>query len=107
MADREVGERGDGAICSPHRPSVVCVRSTIARDVIPAWLDASLAKSVAKQPTERTEALSALVEDLRRPNPLLGYDRLRPRIERDLVGFWGALAIGALARNVVLLFLLS
>ncbi len=48
------------------------------RSELPAWMDAALAKAVAKKPSERTDALSALVEDLKRPNPSLGYDRARP-----------------------------
>ena len=77
------------------------------RDDVPAWMDAALEKAVAKRPAERTEALSALVEDLRRPNTALGYDRPRPLIERNPVAFWRAIAITALALNIVLAFLLS
>jgi NNP family nitrate/nitrite transporter-like MFS transporter len=60
---------------------------------IPVWVDAALEKAVAKLPSERTDALSALVEDLRRPNLALGYDRPRPLIERDPVRFWQGLAL--------------
>lgn len=77
------------------------------RDDVPVWMDAALAKAVAKCPAERTEALSALVEDLRRPNSALGYDRPRPLIERNPAAFWRSVAIVALALNAVLLALLS
>ena len=73
---------------------------------IPDWMDAALAKAVHKQPVERTEALSALVEDLRLPNPSLGYDRPRPLLERNPVGFWRTVAIAMFALNVILAALL-
>ncbi len=82
-------------------------RAGLWRCDVPDWVDAALAKAVAKQPTERTEALSALVEDLRRPNIALGYDRPRPLIERNPVAFWRAIAIAALTLDIVLVFLLA
>lgn len=72
------------------------------REDIPAWMDAALEKSVAKQPASRTEALSALVEDLRRPNAALGYDRPRPLIERNPLAVWQALALVQFAAILVL-----
>ena len=75
-----------------------------SRDDIPAWMDAALQKAVHKQPAQRTEALSALTEDLRRPNPALNHDRPRPLLERNPIGFWRALALLLLISNVVLLF---
>ncbi len=80
---------------------------TTLRGDLPDWIDAALEKSVAKKPSERTEALSALVEDLRRPNSSLRTQRARPLIERDPLLFWRALA--ALLASVVagLLVLLS
>ncbi len=72
------------------------------RDDIPVWMDAALEKAVAKKPSDRTEALSALVEDLRRPNSDLGYDRPRPLIQRNPLAFWQGLA---LAEFVVILIL--
>jgi eukaryotic-like serine/threonine-protein kinase len=64
------------------------------RDDIPQWMDAALEQAVAKRPSQRTDALSALVENLRQPNPALVRDRPRPLIERDPAAFWRALAIG-------------
>lgn len=77
------------------------------REDVPAWMDAALAKAVAKRPSERTEALSALVEDLRRPNDALRWDRPRPLIERDPVGFWRAIAIASLLANLLLILILA
>ncbi len=77
-----------------------------ARDDIPVWMDAALEKAVHKQPAERTDALSALVEDLRRPNTALGYDRPRPLIERNPAGFWRTVALVLLVLNIVLAVLL-
>ena len=73
------------------------------RDDVPVWMDAALAKAVSRRPQQRTEVLSALVEDLRRPNPDLVSDRPRPLIERYPVGFWRTIAIAALLLNLVLL----
>jgi eukaryotic-like serine/threonine-protein kinase len=77
------------------------------REDIPAWMDAALAKAVQKRPSERTDVLSALVEDLRRPNAALGYDRPRPLMERNPVAVWRTLALAMVALNIVLLALLA
>jgi eukaryotic-like serine/threonine-protein kinase len=74
---------------------------------VPAWVDAALAKAVHKSPAQRTEALSELVEDLRRPNPAYVSDRPRPLIERNPAAFWRAVAIALLIVNLVLLYRLS
>ncbi len=77
------------------------------RDDVPVWIDAALEKAVHKRPVERTDVLSALVEDLRRPNAALGYDRPRPLLQRNPVGFWRTVALILLFANIVLVFLLS
>ena len=74
---------------------------------VPRWVDAALAKAVHKSPERRTEVLSALVEDLRRPNPSLAERRSIPLLERNPTRFWQALALVFGALNVVLLFMLS
>ncbi len=78
-----------------------------ARDDIPDWMDAALAKAVHKMPAERTDALSALVEDLRRPNTALGYERRSPLLERNPVAVWRGLALLSLLANLALIFMLS
>ena len=77
------------------------------RDDIPVWMDAALEKAVHKQPAGRTDALSALVEDLRQPNRALGYERQRSLYERNPVGVWRGLALLLLGLNMVLALLLS
>lgn len=77
------------------------------RDDIPLWVDAALAKAVAKLPSERTDALSALVEDLKRPNPSLLHERTRPLVERNPVAFWKGLSVTLTLAVVFLLFLLA
>ena len=79
---------------------------TLCADV-PIWMDAALAKAVAKRPSERTEALSALVEDLKRPNPSLDYDRAKPLLARDPLLLWRGLSAALSFVIVVLLYLLS
>ncbi len=75
------------------------------RDDIAIWMQAALEKAVHKQPAERTEALSALVEDLHRPNAALGYDRPRPLIERNPLAFWQGLAFLQLVVILILSWL--
>ncbi len=77
------------------------------RDDIPVWVDAALAKAVKKRPSERTDVLSALVEDLSRPNPALGYDRPRPIIERNPLVFWQVLSALLALAVIVLAFVLA
>ena len=72
------------------------------RDDIPVWVDAALAQAVAKIPSVRTDALSAFVEDLKRPNTALGFDRPRPLLERNPLLFWKGLC-AVLAATVVAL----
>ncbi len=55
---------------------------------MPDWVDAALEQAVRKSLAERTEALSALVEDLRKPNTELGFGREKPLIERNPVALW-------------------
>ena len=77
------------------------------REDVPLWADAAIQKAVQKQPALRTDALSALTEDLRRPNSALGYDRPRPLIERDPAMVWRAVAIASLLLNVALMIYLA
>lgn len=57
-------------------------------DSIPPWVGAALEKAVHREPSKRTAALSALVEDLRRPNPSYALGRPRPLLARNPVAFW-------------------
>lgn len=77
------------------------------RNDIPPWMDAAVAKSVAKKPSDRTEALSALVEDLKRPNPSLAYEVSKPLLERDPLLFWRVLSALLALTVLALLYLLS
>ena len=77
------------------------------RDDVPNWVDAALAKAVEKKPSSRTGALSAFVEDLKRPNPALGYDLPRPLLERNPLAFWKGLSAFLALIIVVLLFILA
>jgi serine/threonine protein phosphatase PrpC/predicted Ser/Thr protein kinase len=74
---------------------------------IPAWVDHALAKAVHKNPVQRTEVLSALVEDLRKPNPEFIEQRTIPLIERNPVGMWRGIAIVLAIIDIVLLYRLS
>jgi hypothetical protein len=76
-------------------------------DAVPAWVDAALAKAVHKNPAQRTEVLSELVEDLRRPNPAYVNDRPRPLLERNPAAFWRVVAVALFVINLILLYRLS
>jgi serine/threonine protein phosphatase PrpC len=78
----------------------------LRRDV-PPWADAALAQAVRKDPARRTEVLSALVEDLRKPNPSLAPDGFAPLLERDPVTVWRAISLILAILNLLLLYLLS
>jgi serine/threonine protein phosphatase PrpC len=82
------------------------ISASTFNDSIPPWFDAALAKAVHWRPSDRTEALSALVMDMRRPN-LNNSDRPRPILERNPVGFWRAIAVVLAIINVLLIYRLS
>ena len=75
-------------------------------DALPPWIDAALAKAVHKNPTERTEALSALVMDLQRPNPAYST-RSRALLERNPVAFWRSVAFVFAFIDLVLAYFLA
>jgi eukaryotic-like serine/threonine-protein kinase len=81
--------------------------ATVWNNTIPAWVDAALAKAVHKSPAQRYEALSAFVEDLRRPGREFTERRPRPLLERNPVAFWRGAALLLLLINVFLLFRLA
>lgn len=97
--------KGFSSVRSIERQTYISARSI--RDDIPTWVDAALMKAVAKGPSLRTDALSALVEDLNRPNASLAHERPRPLVERNPLAFWQGLSALLAVAAVSLLFLLS
>jgi len=77
------------------------------RSALPDWVDAALARAVRKNPQRRTEALSAFVEDVRKPNPDLIDNGFVPLMERSPLTVWRAIALILAILNLVLLYLLS
>jgi eukaryotic-like serine/threonine-protein kinase len=73
------------------------------RDDIPDWMDAALEQAVNKSPVLRTDLLSALVENLRQPNPALVDNRARPLLQRNPTAFWRTAALILLAINLALI----
>ena len=71
---------------------------------IPVWIDAALAKAVTKKPVARTDALSALVEDLKRPNASFLNHRPRPLVERNPLAFWKGLSALLAVAIIALLY---
>ncbi len=63
------------------------------RKDVPAWVDAALENAVRVDPEKRTEALSALTTDLRKPNTALVNSQLRPLIESNPLLFWKLIAL--------------
>jgi serine/threonine protein kinase len=74
---------GRGISSRRHVDRLAYVPARTHRDDLPVWVDAALGQAVAKRPSERTEALSAFTENLRRPNSALGYERPRPLLQRN------------------------
>lgn len=61
---------------------------------IPAWIDATLRKSVHPNPYKRYETLSEFLYDLRHPNKEF-LNKTRPSLmERDPVVFWKSVSLG-------------
>jgi eukaryotic-like serine/threonine-protein kinase len=83
------------------------IPATTLNDAVPAWVDATLAKAVRKNPAQRTEALSELVEDLRRPNAEYLNIRKRPLLERNPTAVWRAIAVALFVLNMFLLYRIS
>ncbi|PVB60013.1 bifunctional protein-serine/threonine kinase/phosphatase [Labrenzia sp. 011] len=55
---------------------------------VPDWVDSALCRAVHPVPGKRYEALSAFLEDLRRPDPANTHGTFVPLAERDPVRFW-------------------
>src|SRR5262249_15349957 len=83
------------------------ISATTLNDAVPAWVDAALAKAVHKRPAQRTEALSELVEDLRRPHAEHLNIRKRPLLDRTPTAAWRAVEIALLLLNLYLLYRVS
>ena len=83
------------------------IPATTVNENVPGWIDAALARAVHKSPAQRTEALSALVEDLRRPNADYQTPRSQPLLERNPVAFWRSCAIALGILSLGLLYRLA
>jgi hypothetical protein len=79
---------GKGLANAASIKRAVYVPASARRKDIPDWMDAALEEAVRTGPAERTDALSAFAENLRKPNSALGFGRERPLIERNPVAFW-------------------
>jgi hypothetical protein len=67
-------------------------------------MDAALEKAVNLDPEKRTDALSALTTDLRKPNSALVPSQGRPLIERNPLLFWKSISLFLFILVVVLAF---
>lgn len=83
-------------------PRLAYMPANTWRDDIPVWMDAALHHALHKKPAGRTEALSAFVGNLRKPNPELGYERFKPLIERNPLRFWQGLCLALLLLCIML-----
>ena len=77
------------------------------RKEIPDWIDAALEQTVQLAPQRRTEVLSALVENLRKPNTGLKRGRDKPLLERNPLLFWKSVSIVLLAACTALVMLIA
>ncbi|MEO9527463.1 MULTISPECIES: bifunctional protein-serine/threonine kinase/phosphatase [Alphaproteobacteria] len=60
---------------------------------VPDWVDHALCRAVSPAPGKRYEAMSAFLEDLRRPNPAFRSEEFVPLAERDPVRFWQTVSV--------------
>ncbi len=98
---------GKGFASSRDVSRLTYIPARTVREDIPVWVDAALAAAVAKTPSKRIDALSAVVEDLRRPNPSLDYERMKPLVERNPLVFWQGLCAALALIVVVLSYVIS
>ncbi len=80
------------------------VPSTWLRTDVPQWVDAALEKAVQLDPEKRTDALSALTTDLRKPNTALVPSQVRPLIESNPLLFWKLISLLLFILVVILAF---
>jgi eukaryotic-like serine/threonine-protein kinase len=97
--------RGFASAKDVHRLEYVSARRF--KSDIPAWVDGALAQAVQKNPAQRTEVLSAFVENLRKPDPNFVPGGFVPLMERDQVTVWRLIALMLAILNVAFLYLLS
>ena len=76
--------------------------ATWLRNDVPLWMDAALEAAVTLDPDKRTDALSALTTDLRKPNSALLPLRGRPLLEQNPLLFWKLISLFLLILVVVL-----
>lgn len=78
--------------------------ATSVTERVPDWVDGALCRAVHPVPGKRYDALSAFLEDLRRPNPAFSSDRFVPLAERDPVRFWQIVSAALAVLCAVLFF---
>ncbi|GAB2183082.1 bifunctional protein-serine/threonine kinase/phosphatase [Roseibium sp. LAB1] len=78
--------------------------ATSITERVPDWVDGALCRAVHPVPGRRYEALSAFLEDLRRPNPVFTSDRFVPLAERDPVRFWQLVSASLAVLCAILFF---
>jgi len=78
--------------------------ATSLRKDVPLWMDAALEKALQIDPERRTDALSALTADLRKPNAALVSSQTRPLLEKNPILLWQLISLLLLILCVVLAF---
>lgn len=76
-------------------------------DMVPAWVDGALRKSVACTRSKRYDTLSEFLIDMRHPNQKLAAPHTRPLLEQNPVAFWRGVSLVLLAVIVFLIYRLS
>ncbi len=82
---------GAGVARATSAKAQAALRYRSAADIttrVPDWVDGALCRAVHPVPGKRHEALSAFLEDLRRPNPAFTSGTFVPLADRDPVRFW-------------------
>lgn len=83
------------------------IPASLHNPMVPAWVDASLAKALSVEPKSRYESFSEFLMDLETPNPNLQYGNPdMPLITRDPLKFWKLLSVVLLVTQAITLYLL-
>ena len=82
------------------------IRASKVNKTIPTWIDLALQKATAPNITNRYQAMSEFVQDLKTPNrSMLSKLQSAPLLERNPIAFWkilsGVLALLLIVQNII------
>jgi len=94
---------GKGFTSSASIHKVDYMPANALNNIIPAWVDAALEKSVHKDRNKRYQAFTEFLKDLETPNSNFLNKEWEPLLQRDPKQFWQGVAIASILGNLALL----